>query len=216
MGLGHWRRPCPKGRQNSYSTVPKERSPWSHPHRSPRRNKMSSPSTRIRFLARHNEWHGAKVWSVFKTSTSTFKVTDPAAWYANKTMGEDWNRHIWVQLETPHYCRLFLQIFCCQEAPDMRVQSVCSNFTEVLTEFAMPTTIIAVFGTQYTSKEFKKKFQSMSINNKQAAIEEIIRRRSIKRNSIMDVPNNTNRWQLTISMCNRKQRWFISGCQRTS
>ena len=117
MWFSHWRRSCTKGRQNSYSTVPEERSPRSHPNRSPRRNQMSSPSTRIRH--RHNEWctgYGAKVWSMFKTSTSTFQVTDHAAWYANRTMWEDLNRHIWVrQRETPDDCRLLLQIFRCEE-----------------------------------------------------------------------------------------------------
>ena len=64
-------------------------------------------------------------------------------------------------LMTVHY---FSRYFIVKELPDMRAQSVCSKFTEVLTEFGMPTTIMADFGTQFTSKEFKKKCRSINIS----------------------------------------------------
>ena len=43
--------------------------------------------------------------------------------------------------------------------PDMKAQTVYNKF-----KFGMPTTIMADFGTPYTSEEFKKKCPNMNIN----------------------------------------------------
>ena len=91
---------------------------------------------------------------MFKTSTSTFQVTDHAALYANRTIGEDWIRHIYVrQRQTPDDSRL---LFIVKKLPDMRAQTVCSKFTEVLTEFGMPTTIMADFGRNILAKSSRR------------------------------------------------------------
>ena len=58
----------------------------------------------------------------------------------------------------------FSRYFVVKKLPNMRAQTVCIKFTDALVEFGMPTTIMADFGTQYTSKEFKKKCQSININ----------------------------------------------------
>ena len=94
----------------------------------------------------------------------------------------------------------FSRYFVVKKLSNMSAQTVCSKFSEVLTEFGKPTTTMADFGTQYTSEEFKEKWRSMNINitysspyhhqtnsmaetvkSSQAAMEEVITRRSIKK-----------------------------------
>ena len=58
----------------------------------------------------------------------------------------------------------FSRYFVLKKLPDIKAQTVSSKFTEALIEFGMPTTIMADFGTQYTSEEFKKKCRNMNIN----------------------------------------------------
>ena len=47
--------------------------------------------------------------------------------------------------------------------PDIKAETICNKFTNVLTEFGMPSTIIADFGTQYTSEVFKRHCKDVAI-----------------------------------------------------
>ena len=133
----------------------------------------------------------------------------------------------------------FSRYFVVKKLPDMRAQTVCSKFTEVLTEFGMPTTIMADFGTQYTSEEFKKKCRSMNINitysspyhhqTNSVAERAIGTVKQLWRKSIEDGQSKeTALWMYRITplddnlpspyelLFNRKPRSFIPGCQRTT
>lgn len=58
----------------------------------------------------------------------------------------------------------FSRYFIVRHLPDIRAQTICSQFANVFTEMGMPRNIIADFGTQYTSEQFKKKCSDMNIN----------------------------------------------------
>ena len=48
--------------------------------------------------------------------------------------------------------------------PNIRAETVSDTFTQVLTEFGLPSTIMADRGTQYTSEGFRKKCRDSNIN----------------------------------------------------
>ncbi len=58
----------------------------------------------------------------------------------------------------------YSRYFIVRLLPDIRAQTVCSQFTNIFTEFGMPKTIMADFGSQYTSEEFKRRCKEMNIS----------------------------------------------------
>ena len=133
----------------------------------------------------------------------------------------------------------FSRYFVVKKLPDMKAQTVCSKFIGVLTEFGMPTTIMADFGMQYTSEEFKKKCRNMNINitysspnyhqRNSVAARAIGTVKQLWRKSLEDGQSKeTALWMYRITPLDdnlpspyellfyRKPRSFIPGCLRTS
>ena len=53
-----------------------------------------------------------------------------------------------------------------RQLPTISAEAVCSQFSSVLTEYGLPETIVADFGTQYTSADFRKKCRDSNIEIK--------------------------------------------------
>lgn len=51
-----------------------------------------------------------------------------------------------------------------RQLPNIKAETICSQFTNIFTEFGMPTTIMADFGSQYTSEQFKKRCRDVNID----------------------------------------------------
>ena len=132
----------------------------------------------------------------------------------------------------------FSWYFIVKKLLDMRAQTVCSKITEVLTEFGMPTTIMADFGTQYTSEESRRNaetwistsptspyhHQTNSVAERATGTVKQLWRKSLEDGQSKE----TALWMYRITplddnlaspyelLFNRKSRSFIPGCQWTT
>ena len=79
-------------------------------------------------------------------------------------MRKTWHRHLrfqWKEVFDGH--RYHSRFPVIKLLNDMTSHTVCNQFTSILTEYGLPATIIADFGSQYISERFRSKCEQSGI-----------------------------------------------------